>query len=281
MRIIGSISDIRAIVRAQKKLGKTIGLVPTMGYLHKGHISLVEASVRENDYTIISIFVNPTQFGPNEDYVKYPRNMQKDSQLAEEAGVDVVFAPEAKEIYLDGFKTYVNVEGITKILCGKTRPGHFKGVATIVNKLFNIIEPDKAYFGQKDAQQVAVIKRMAADLNINIEIVACPIVREHDGLAMSSRNTYLSPDERKAALVLSRSLFEAGEMIGSGERRKGIILAQILKNLNCEKLANIEYVDILNADTMGEIKKIEGKVLIALAVKFGTTRLIDNIILEV
>jgi len=197
MRVIETISDLKAIIRTQKNLGRVIGLVPTMGYLHEGHLSLVNMSRQNNDYTVMSIFVNPTQFGPNEDFDRYPRDLERDLKLAEAAGVDVVFAPSVKEMYPDGYKTYVNVEGITEVLCGKSRPGHFRGVTTIVTKLFNIVEPHRAYFGQKDAQQVAVIKKMVKDLNMNVEIITCPIVREEDGLAMSSRNVYLSPEERK------------------------------------------------------------------------------------
>ncbi|GAE89106.1 pantoate-beta-alanine ligase [Acetivibrio straminisolvens JCM 21531] len=213
MRVIETISDLKAIVRTQKSMGRTIGFVPTMGYLHEGHLSLVNMSLQNNDYTIMSIFVNPTQFGPNEDFDRYPRDMERDLKLAESAGVDVVFAPSVKEMYPDGYNTYVNVEGITEVLCGKSRPGHFRGVTTIVAKLFNIVEPHRAYFGQKDAQQVAVIKKMVRDLNMNIEIITCPIVREEDGLAMSSRNVYLSPEERKSALILSKSLMESEELI--------------------------------------------------------------------
>ncbi|WP_265443648.1 pantoate--beta-alanine ligase [Acetivibrio straminisolvens] len=281
MRVIETISDLKAIVRTQKSMGRTIGFVPTMGYLHEGHLSLVNMSLQNNDYTIMSIFVNPTQFGPNEDFDRYPRDMERDLKLAESAGVDVVFAPSVKEMYPDGYNTYVNVEGITEVLCGKSRPGHFRGVTTIVAKLFNIVEPHRAYFGQKDAQQVAVIKKMVRDLNMNIEIITCPIVREEDGLAMSSRNVYLSPEERKSALILSKSLMESEELIKKGETSGEKIKKYIIDRIQTEKNAVIDYVEAVNADTLENIDEIKGRVLIALAVRFGNTRLIDNIIVEV
>ncbi|HOQ36237.1 MAG TPA: pantoate--beta-alanine ligase [Acetivibrio sp.] len=282
MRLIESINDIKAIIRSQKSMGKTIGLVPTMGYLHEGHMSLVNMSVQHNDFTVLSVFVNPTQFGPNEDFDRYPRDIERDIKMAEAAGVDVVFSPSVEEMYPDGYKTYVEVEDITKILCGRTRPGHFKGVTTVVNKLFNIVQPDRAYFGQKDAQQVVVINKMVKDLNMNVEIVTCPIVREEDGLAMSSRNVYLSTEERKSALILSKSLFEAQELIKNGENRKENILKYIVDRIKSEKGAQIDYVEIVNADTLDSIGEfLKGRVLIALAVKFGNTRLIDNAIVEV
>jgi len=281
MKIVKTIKEIREIVMQQQKMGRTIGLVPTMGYLHKGHLSLVEEARRNNDFIVMSIFVNPTQFGQNEDFDKYPRDLERDARLAEDAGVDVIFSPEAGEMYPEGYKTYVNVEGITEVLCGKSRPGHFRGVTTVVCKLFNIVKPDRAYFGQKDAQQAAVIKKMVRDLDFDIEIVTCPIVREEDGLAMSSRNVYLDEQQRKSALILSKSLFEARRRILEGERDKQKILDNILQMLHTEKSAEVDYVEIVNADTLEDIEEIKGKVLIALAVKFGTTRLIDNIILEV
>lgn len=281
MRVIEKISDMKAAVKSQKESGKSIGFVPTMGYLHDGHMSLVRASKMENDFTVMSIFVNPTQFGPNEDYDKYPRDMNRDVRLAEEAGVDIVFAPTVQEMYPDGYKTYVNVEGLTETLCGKSRPGHFRGVTTVVCKLFNIIQPDKAYFGQKDAQQVAVVKKMVKDLNMNLEIIMCPIVREPDGLAMSSRNVYLKPEERKAAVILSRSLFEAEDMIKNGERDKAKIIRHITRKIMSENLAEIDYVQVVDAENLQEIESINGKVLIAIAARFGGTRLIDNTIVEV
>ncbi len=281
MRVIETVADLKAVIRMQKKTGKSIGLVPTMGYLHEGHISLVKTSIHDNDFTIISVFVNPTQFGPNEDYSNYPRSIEKDSRMAAAAGADIIFAPSAKEMYPEGYSTFVNVEGITEIMCGKSRPGHFRGVATVVLKLLNIVEPDNAYFGQKDAQQVAVIKRMTKDLNMNSKIIVCPIVREQDGLALSSRNLYLNSEERKAALVLSKSLFEVENQIKNGERSKEKIIETIKRSISEEKLANIDYVTIVDADTLNEISRIDRKVLIALAVKIGGTRLIDNVIVEV
>ncbi|CDG35596.1 Pantothenate synthetase [Acetivibrio thermocellus BC1] len=281
MRVIETISDLKAIIRTQKNLGRVIGLVPTMGYLHEGHLSLVNMSRQNNDYTVMSIFVNPTQFGPNEDFDRYPRDLERDLKLAEAAGVDVVFAPSVKEMYPDGYKTYVNVEGITEVLCGKSRPGHFRGVTTIVTKLFNIVEPHRAYFGQKDAQQVAVIKKMVKDLNMNVEIITCPIAREEDGLAMSSRNVYLSPEERKSAVILSKSLMEAEELIKKGETDAKKIRKYIIDRIQTEKNAVIDYVEVVNADTLENVDEIKGRVLVALAVKFGSTRLIDNVIVEV
>ncbi|OPZ88159.1 MAG: Pantothenate synthetase [Firmicutes bacterium ADurb.Bin419] len=281
MRLVEKISDLKAIIRSNKKMGKTIGFVPTMGYLHEGHLSLVKTSVHDNDFTVMCIFVNPTQFGPNEDFEKYPRDRERDLRLAESAGVDVVFSPSVAEMYPESYKTYVEVEDITKVLCGLSRPVHFKGVTTVVNKLFNIVEPDKAYFGQKDAQQVIVIKKMVRDLNMNLEIITCPIVRESDGLAMSSRNVYLNKEERAEAVVLSKSLFEAKEMINKGEKSTEKIVEYIRGRIMLQKLADIDYVEVVSADSLERLDNLEGSILIALAVRFGKTRLIDNVILEV
>lgn len=281
MRIIETVADMKAVIKSQKQSGKSIGLVPTMGYLHQGHISLVKHSTAENDFTVVSIFVNPTQFGPNEDFDKYPRDLEKDLKLAQQAGVDIIFAPSVKEMYPESYKTYVAVEGITEVMCGKSRPGHFRGVTTVVTKLFNIITPTKAYFGQKDAQQVAVIKQMVKDLNMNLEIITCPIIREADGLAMSSRNVYLNSEERKAALILSQSLLNAQKLVDSGERSKEKLYKSIFEQISSESLANIEYIEIVDADTLENVNNIEKRALVALAVRFGNTRLIDNIILEV
>jgi len=281
MRIVETINDLKAILRTYKKQGKSIGFVPTMGYLHEGHISLVRMSRQDNDFTVLSIFVNPTQFGPNEDFSKYPRSIEKDSLLAEKAGVDVIFIPSVNEMYPEGFSTSINVDGITDIMCGKSRPGHFKGVTTVVAKLFNIVEPDNAYFGQKDAQQAAIIKKMIKDINMNVKIIICPIIRENDGLALSSRNIYLNVEERKAALILSKSLFEAEKMIDKGERRKEKVLEFLFSSISEEKLANIDYITIVSAESLNNIKIIGGKILIAIAVKIGSTRLIDNVIMEV
>lgn len=281
MRIIEKIADMKELIISYKRMGKSTGFVPTMGYLHEGHLSLVNAAKTENDITIMSIFVNPTQFGPKEDFSKYPRDMDRDSMLAENAGVDVIFAPAAEEMYPRGYKTYVNVEEITDVLCGRSRPGHFRGVTTVVCKLFNIIEPDRAYFGQKDAQQAIVIKKMVKDMNMNTDIIVCPIVREADGLAMSSRNVYLNSEERKSALILSKALLEAERIIKSGEINKEKVLEFLKGKINTEKLADIDYVQILDASELKELDILDGSVLIALAVRFGSTRLIDNIIVEV
>ncbi|MFZ5968057.1 MAG: pantoate--beta-alanine ligase [Bacillota bacterium] len=281
MIIIDTIEKMKSTVDLMRKEGKTIGFVPTMGYLHEGHMSLMQRAKEENDFVVVSIFVNPTQFGVGEDFETYPRNLERDSQLAASQGVDAIFHPTAKEMYPSGYKTYVEVEGITEKLCGSSRPGHFRGVTTVVNKLFQIVRPHRAYFGQKDAQQVAVIQQMVKDLNIDVEVIPCPIVREADGLAMSSRNTYLSDTERAAALVLSRSLFMAREMIEKGERSAANIKSFIVSNIEKELLAVIDYVEVVHGESLETIDKIEGKVLMALAVKIGKTRLIDNIFMEV
>lgn len=281
MKIIKTIHEIKEEIKKHNLKGKTVGFVPTMGYLHEGHISLVNASKKQNDITVMSIFVNPTQFGPNEDFEKYPRDTERDIKKAEEAGVDIVFLPSASEMYPEGYKTYVSVEGLTEVLCGKSRPGHFKGVTTIVTKLFNIVKPDRAYFGQKDAQQAAVIMKMVRDLDMDIEIVVCPIIREKDGLAMSSRNVYLKPEERKAAVILSKALFEAEDLIKKGCRSRDEVIEYLRKRIKSEELAQIDYVEAVNAETLEDSPLLEGKVLIAVAVRFGNTRLIDNVIVEV
>lgn len=281
MKILNTIKDIRAVIKEAQRNDKSIGLVPTMGYLHEGHLSLVKRARSQNDIVIVSIFVNPTQFGPGEDYESYPRNIERDSKLVQLEGADIVFAPKTSEMYPKSCSTYVQIEGnITTKLCGASRPGHFKGVTTIVTKLFNIIMPDKAYFGQKDAQQVAVIEKMVRDLCFDIEIVPCPIVREEDGLAMSSRNIYLNKEERKAATILSKSLFKAKEMVEKGEMRSSKIKEIIINSINTEELTDIDYVEIVNAKTLESIKEIKGDVLIAIAVKIGRARLLDNIRLE-
>ncbi|WP_456299439.1 pantoate--beta-alanine ligase [Paramaledivibacter caminithermalis] len=280
--ILNTINDIRLEIKEVLRDGKSIGFVPTMGYLHEGHLSLVKRAKQENDIVVVSIFVNPTQFGPGEDFESYPRDLERDSKLVKDAGADIVFAPQVNEMYPEGCSTYVEVEGnITKKLCGASRPGHFKGVTTIVSKLFNIVTPHRAYFGQKDAQQVAVIEKMVRDLCLDIEIVPCPIIREDDGLAMSSRNIYLNEEERRAATILSDSLFKVQEMIRHGEKQASRISDFIISNIKNEELAEIDYVEIVSAKTLEEIEEIKGDVLIALAVKIGKARLIDNIRLEV
>ena len=281
MNISGSINEVRQIVKKWRKEGLTVGLVPTMGYLHEGHKSLIDKAVKENDRVVVSVFVNPIQFGPTEDLASYPRDLERDAKLCEEAGANLIFHPEKEEMYFDDFSSFVEVQGVSKGLCGKSRPIHFRGVCTVVTKLFNIVKPDRAYFGQKDAQQLAVVKRMVRDLNMDIEIVGCPIIREEDGLAKSSRNTYLSAEERKAAVILSKSLKLCKEAIEKGERDSKKIIDIITNNINTEKLAKIDYVEIVDPLSIENIDKIENSALVAMAVYIGKTRLIDNFIYEV
>lgn len=280
MNIEYTVKDVRTQVNEWKKEGLTIGYVPTMGYLHEGHRSLIEAARANNDRVVVSIFVNPMQFAPTEDLESYPRDLEKDAKMCEEVGVDLLFHPEPSEMYADGFCSYVDMNGLTTELCGRTRPTHFRGVQTVVLKFFNIIKPDRAYFGQKDAQQLAVIKRMVADLNVDVEIIGCPIIREDDGLAKSSRNTYLNPDERKAALILSKSLKLGKELIESGETDSKAVIKAISDNINTEPLAKIDYVSVVDFNTITPIEKIEKSVLVAIAVYIGKTRLIDNFVIE-
>lgn len=276
MQIIKTIEELRPIVRGWRKEGLRVGLVPTMGYLHEGHKSLIVKAVSENDRVVVSDFVNPTQFGVNEDLASYPRDIERDAAICEEAGADLIFHPEPEEMYFADSCTFVDMDKLTKGLCGKTRPTHFRGVCTVVSKLFHIVMPDRAYFGQKDAQQLAVIRRMVRDLNFDIEIVGCPIVRESDGLAMSSRNTYLSGEERKAALILHKSLLLGKQMMEQGERDAAKVKEAIIQNIKTEPLARVDYVEIVNPDSLENIAVIEGKALIATAVYIGKTRLIDN-----
>lgn len=280
MDICYTIKDVRERVNAWKREGLTVGFVPTMGYLHEGHKSLMQAARKNNDKVVVSVFVNPMQFGPNEDLESYPRDFEKDSALCESVGVDLIFHPEPEEMYADGFCSYVDMNGLTTELCGKSRPIHFRGVQTVVLKLFNIVKPDRAYFGQKDAQQLAVIKRMVKDLNVDTEIVGCPIVREADGLAKSSRNTYLNPDERQAALILSRSLKLGRELIENGETDAKAVIKAITDSINAEPLAKIDYVNVVDFDTITPVDRIGKSVLVAIAVYIGKTRLIDNFITE-
>ena len=280
MEIVTSPSEIQDYCRSALAEGKTIGLAPTMGFLHEGHLSLMRRARVENDLTVVSIFVNPTQFGPTEDYEEYPRDLQSDSEMAAEAGVDVIFAPSAKDMYPEGYATFVNVRGITEKMCGASRPGHFRGVTTVVAKLFNLVQPHRAYFGQKDAQQTVVIKRMAADLNFGVEIVVMPTVREDDGVAMSSRNKYLNEDERRAALVLNKSLHKARNLTKSGERDAAKIYRKMRDMIEAEPLAKVDYISIVDANTLADIDVVEGKTLIAMAVFIGETRLIDNVVLD-
>lgn len=279
MKIATTIQEVRNQVQQWKKEGKTVGFVPTMGYLHEGHASLMDAA-GENDKVVVSIFVNPMQFGPTEDLDSYPRDLDHDAKLCEEHGVDLIFHPTPEEMYGENFYSYVDMDVLTKELCGLSRPVHFRGVCTVVTKLFNIVTPDRAYFGQKDAQQLAVIKRMVKDLNMPLLIKGCPIIREADGLAKSSRNTYLSPEERKAALVLSRSIFLGKKMVENGEKDCGKVIAAMTAEITKEPLAKIDYVKIVDLTTMQQIEKIEHGILAAIAVYIGKTRLIDNFMIE-
>ena len=279
--LVKEIKELRTLIKSWKREGFTVGFVPTMGALHEGHESLIKKAVAENDKVVVSVFVNPTQFGPNEDYDSYPRDINKDLALCLNAGAALVFNPEPSEMYFDNKSTSVSVSNLTSVLCGAKRPGHFDGVCLVVSKLLNIVTPDKAYFGEKDAQQVAVLRRMVRDLNIDVEIVACPIIREEDGLAKSSRNTYLSKDERKAALVLSKSLELAKDSLKNGERN-AIKLKEVIKaELNKESLAKIDYVEIVDSDSLENVELIEKSVLIPIAVYIGKTRLIDNFTLHI
>ena len=281
MKIATTIAEVRAQVREWKQQGLTVGLVPTMGYLHEGHASLVKTSVQQCDRTVASVFLNPTQFGPGEDLETYPRDFEHDCALLTECGCDMVFHPEVSEMYPDGFATFVEVQSeMPRQLCGKTRPIHFRGVCTVVSKLFNIVTPDKAFFGQKDAQQLAVIKRMVTDLNVDVQIIGCPIIREEDGLAKSSRNTYLNAEERKAALVLSRSLKLGKELVAKGEKSAEAVKKVITEEIEKEPLAKIDYVEVVDFDTITPTETIGKSVLVAIAVYIGKTRLIDNFIVE-
>ena len=278
MKIVKTVDEVRVIVKEWKKEGLTVGLVPTMGFLHEGHKSLITRAVSENDRVVVSDFVNPTQFGVGEDLESYPRDLERDTMLCEEAGANLIFNPEPENMYFDDFSTYVNIESLSEELCGKSRPIHFRGVGTVVSKLFNIVNPDRAYFGQKDAQQLAVIKRMVKDLNVDTEIIGCPIIREEDGLAKSSRNTYLSADERQAALVLSRSLKIGKQLVEDGEKSAKAIKDAITAEINKEPLARIDYVDVVDFETITPVDEIKGTTLVAIAVYIGKTRLIDNFI---
>lgn len=281
MEITGKIDEVRRKVKEWRKQGLSVGLVPTMGYLHEGHKSLIDRAVAENDRVVVSDFVNPIQFGAGEDLATYPRDIEADKRLCGQAGAHLIFHPQPAKMYAPDFSTYVEMQKVSEGLCGKTRPTHFRGVCTVVCKLFHIVMPDRAYFGQKDAQQLAVIRRMVRDLDMDIQIVGCPIIREPDGLAKSSRNTYLNEEERKAALVLSKAVFHGQDMMEKGERDAGTILSSMKKLIEAEPLAKIDYVEMVDADTIAPLAKAQGRVLTAMAVYIGSTRLIDNFIMEV
>lgn len=275
--ILETIPELRKHLANWRKAQKSVGLVPTMGFLHEGHLSLIRRAKTGNDIVVVSVFVNPTQFGPNEDFESYPRNILRDTEMAMGAGADVIFYPTVSEMYPNGSSTFVEVAGnITRVLCGASRPSHFRGVTTVVNMLFNIVKPDRAYFGQKDAQQATVLMKMVKDLHMDIELIICPIVREADGLAMSSRNTYLSAEEREQAVVLSKALEKGKEAFSKGERNVDSLIEIITNKINEMPLAAIDYVSIYDYPSLETIEIIDNNALAAVAVKFGKTRLIDN-----
>lgn len=280
MEIIGSVSEMQKLADQLRQKGVTIGLVPTMGYLHEGHLSLIREAKTNSDIVVVSVFVNPTQFGPGEDFKDYPRDFDRDAKLAESAGCDIIFHPDVQDMYPENHKTHVQVEQITGVLCGASRPTHFRGVTTIVAKLFNIVKPHLAVFGQKDAQQVIVIKRMVEDLNFDLKIVVAPIMREPDGLAMSSRNIYLTPGQRKQAVVLYESLMHAKKIIEQGERNGEHVKKQIRSMIEQQPDAKIDYIEIVDTSNLNPVKHLQGEILIALAVKIGKPRLIDNVIVR-
>jgi pantoate--beta-alanine ligase len=280
MKICKTIEEMRSASSATRREGKRFGFVPTMGALHEGHLSLVRAAKAKSDVVAVSIFVNPLQFGPTEDLAKYPRSFERDREFLEKEAVDILFAPQTEEMYPKGAVTYVTVEGLSEKLCGSSRPGHFRGVTTVVAKLFHIVEPDLAFFGQKDAAQATIIRRMVRDLNLPVEIVVCPIVREPDGLAMSSRNAYLSPQERKTALVLNRSLTETKNRFDQGERNASVLIAVGKQIVAQEPAARLDYFEILDPGTLDPIQALTSPALVAVAAFVGNTRLIDNILLN-
>ena len=281
MKTLTRVAEMQLAAAGARGMGRRIGFVPTMGALHEGHVSLVRAAKQRADLTVVSIFVNPAQFGPGEDYRSYPRDRAADSALLIREGVDILFAPDAEEIYPPDFQTSVLVERLSEPLCGRFRPGHFRGVATVVLKLFNIVSPDGAFFGRKDAQQSIIIQRLVRDLNLPVEVVVCPIVREPDGLAMSSRNAYLSAEERAAAPVLHRSLERARELLLGGERRAGILIGEMRKLVEAEPRARIDYIEAVDAATLAPLALLSGRALLALAVWVGSARLIDNMLIDI
>ncbi len=280
MDLTPSIPAVRSLVAKAKADGLLVGLVPTMGALHAGHVSLIKAAARRCGYVVVSIFVNPTQFGPAEDFDRYPRDLEADRSICEQAGVELIFAPGVSDMYPGPNLTWVTVERLTDNLCGSSRPGHFRGVTTVCNKLFNIVQPDVAFFGQKDAQQAIVIKRMVADTNLPLEIEVCPTLRDPDGLALSSRNRYLSPEERADALLLHRALTAAGDMIRRGQRRSDSIIAAMSAVLASSRRVIVEYISVVDTETLSHLPMIENEALIAVAARIGRTRLIDNIIVD-
>lgn len=279
MKTIETIDELRKALKNERGAGRSIGFVPTMGYFHEGHLSLMKKARQENEIVAVSIFVNPSQFGPDEDFERYPRDIERDSRLAEEVGIDYLFVPTVQEMYPEGFNTWVTVKKITEGMCGAFRPGHFCGVATVVAKLFNIVQPDRAYFGEKDYQQLVVIKQMAKDLDFDLDVLGCPLIRDEDDLAMSSRNVYLSPAERRAALALSKSLKIGQNLFKQGERRTAAIKDAVRKVLDSEPLIKLEYLVIVDPETLDDLDQIQEQAVIALAAKVGQTRLIDNTIL--
>lgn len=280
MKLVSKIEQTREIIAFWKKQGFSVGLVPTMGYLHEGHESLIKRAVAENDKVVVSIFVNPMQFGPKEDFASYPRDIDKDMKLCEQSGANLIFHPDDREMYPGRFNSFVEVTELTDGLCGKSRPVHFRGVCTVVSKLFHILNPERAYFGQKDAQQLAVIRKMVQDLNMNIQIVGCPIIRESDGLAKSSRNTYLNQEERKAATVLHESLTLAERAIKDGNKDAAAISGMIKEYINKQPLAQIDYIEVVDWSSLKPSAVIDMPVLVAIAVYIGKTRLIDNFIFD-
>ncbi|ADD68200.1 pantoate/beta-alanine ligase [Denitrovibrio acetiphilus DSM 12809] len=276
MKILNTVNDVKTAIKELQKAGRKVGLVPTMGFLHAGHMSLVKKSVADNDFTVVSVFVNPTQFGPNEDLEAYPRDFENDTKLLTDAGADLIFSPSPEEMYPEGFSTKVSVSGITNALCGLSRPVHFDGVATVVTKLFNIVNPDRAYFGSKDYQQLQVIRRMVKDLNMSVEVIGMPIIRESDGLAMSSRNIYLKPEERTSALSLSKSFGLIQKLLDNGERDARVLRQKVVDYINSHSSAHVDYVEIIHPEKLNSLETVNGDIVAALAVKIGRARLIDN-----
>jgi pantoate--beta-alanine ligase len=281
VQIVKTIQEVRETVKAWKRAGDQVALVPTMGFLHEGHQSLMNAAKAANARVVVSIFVNPMQFGPTEDLASYPRDLDKDQLLCQQSGVDLIFHPDADEMYSPDFCSFVDMTGLTEGLCGSSRPVHFRGVCTVVSKLFNIVQPDRAYFGQKDAQQLAVIRRMVRDLNIDVQVIGCPIIREQDGLAKSSRNSYLNREERQAALCLHAAIQSGQQLIQNGAKDCQKIITQMSALINQQPLAKIDYISIVDAETLIPVEQITRSVLCAMAVYIGKTRLIDNFIFEI